>query len=826
MLSHLRVIDLADQRGIFCAKVLSDLGADVIKVEPPGGDPARSIRPFLSSAGPTHGRLAGPGDDEPGPERSLFWRGFATGRRSVVLDIEDRRGREAIERLAASADFLVESFRPGYLATLGLDYEALRRVNPGLVMVSITPFGQTGPKADYAATDLTGVALGGSMYLTGEPDRPPVRIGHAAQFWLVGAAAGAAGAMIAHHHRLRTGEGQHVDVSCQQAMARTLSHAPQVWDLAGINLGRNGAYRMIGDVTMRVTYACADGYVSFFYPGGAVGARSMAGLAEWMRSEGEPDPYVEATDWSQFEFGTTPQSALDRLERSLGRFFTPRTKWQLAEGAVAHRVILFPASDAQDLLDHPQLLSRGFWQPLEDEPPLRHPGGFVRASGAAVGPRRRAPRLGEHTAEVLAELASPRTARWRPPTSSTPVDQIRGAFDGVNVLDFCWVVIGPMLTRYLADFGATVVRVESKSRMETLRISQPFKDGVPGPNRSGYFSNYNVNKLGVALNMGKPHAIQVARRLVEWADVVTDNFTPGTMERWGLGPDDLRRINPGVVSFSASMLGSGGPQSAQPGFGPVLTSLAGLSHLTGWPDRPPSTPYGAYTDFLLPHLGIAAIVAALDKRRRTGEGTHIELSQLEGSLQYLAPTLLDAQASGRIAGREGNADPVMAPHAVYRCAGPDRWCAIACEDDARWRALCEAMGRPALANDPRFATLAARKSNEAALDAEVEAWTSALDAREVMEHCQRAGVAAGVVQTTAELFADPQLRHRGHFVRLDHPEMGPHATDGNAFILSRTPAAYLRPAPLLGQHNGEVCREMLGMSEDEIDALYAAGALE
>jgi crotonobetainyl-CoA:carnitine CoA-transferase CaiB-like acyl-CoA transferase len=818
MISHLRVIDLTDHRGIFCAKVLSDLGADVIKVEPPGGGLARGIGPFLASAGSA--------EDVPEPERSLFWRGFATGQRSVVLDVEELQNREALVRLVASADFLIESFAPGYLTTLGLDYQSLRQHNPGLVMISITPFGQAGPRASDAATDLTGVALSGSMFLTGEPDRPPVRISHTAQFWLVGAAAGAAGAMVAHHHRLRTGEGQHVDVSCQQAMARTLSHAPQVWDLAGINLGRSGAYRMIGDVTMRVTYACADGYVSFFYPGGAAGARSMAGLAEWMRSEGEPDSYIEETDWSQFEFGTTPQSALDVLEKSLSRFFAFRTKRQLADGAVTHRVILFPASDAQDLLGHPQLDARVFWQRLDGEQPLRHPGGFVRASGAVVGPRRRAPRLGEHTAEVMAEPALPRTARWRPPAGTTRTGHTLGAFGGVKVLDFCWVVIGPMLTRYLADFGATVVRVEAKSRMETLRLSQPFKDGLPGPNRSGYFSNYNMNKLGIALNMGKPGAIELAKRLVEWADIVTDNFTPGTMERWGLGPDDLRRINPGVVSFSASMLGSGGPHSAQPGYGPVLTSLAGFSYLTGWPERPPSTPYGAYTDFLLPHLGIAAITAALDRRQRTGEGTHIELSQLEGSLQYLSPVLLDAQANGRIAGREGNTDPGMAPHAVYRCAGDDRWCAIACEDDRRWRALCEAMGWPALANDLRFGTLAARKANETALDAQVNAWTSELDAHEVMARCQRAGVAAGVVQTTEELFADPQLRHRGHFVWLDHPEMGPHATDGNAFILSRTPAAYVRPAPLLGQHNEKVCRELLGMRDDEIAALYSVGALE
>ena len=400
------------------------------------------------------------------------------------------------------------------------------------------------------------------------------------------------------------------------------------------------------------------------------------------------------------------------------------------------------------------------------------------------------------------------------------------AFEGLKVLDFCWVAIGPMTTRYLADFGATVVRVESKKRLETLRISQPFKDGVPGANRSGYFANYNANKLGIAVDLGAEGSAGLIKRLVRWADVVAENFTPGTMDRWGLGPEALHEVNPSVITFSASMLGSGGPYSTQPGYGPVLTSLAGLSHLTGWPGSAPSMPYGAYTDFLLPHLAVAAISAALDQRRRTGQGTHLEMSQLEGTLHYMAPSLLDHQASGRVAGREGNADPNMAPHAVYRCAGSDRWCAVACETEAQWQALCEAMGQAALSGDPRFATLAARKANEAALDGIVEAWTLTLGAQAVMARCMAAGVPAGVVQSCEELSADPQLAHRGHFVRLAHAEIGDHAIDGNAFSLSATPPRYERAAPLVGEHTRQVCREILGMADAEIDALYERGVLE
>ena len=268
------------------------------------------------------------------------------------------------------------------------------------------------------------------------------------------------------------------------------------------------------------------------------------------------------------------------------------------------------------------------------------------------------------------------------------------ALEGVKVLDFCWVAIGPMTTRYLSDFGATVVRVESIHRVDTLRTATPHKDGIPGINRSGYFANYNGGKRSIALNMSQPRARELARELAKWADVLTENFTPGIMERWGLGYDDIRQSNPGVIMFSASMQGRGGPYSNHPGFGPVLTALSSHTHLTGWPDRTPTSPYGAYTDFLLPHLTVAAITAALDNRRRTGEGCHLDFSQLEGSLYFVAPPLMDYAANGRVQTRQGNEHPTFAPHNAYPCSGDDRWCAITCTNDDEWQALCRLMCQP------------------------------------------------------------------------------------------------------------------------------------
>ena len=398
------------------------------------------------------------------------------------------------------------------------------------------------------------------------------------------------------------------------------------------------------------------------------------------------------------------------------------------------------------------------------------------------------------------------------------------AFEGVKVLDFCWVAIGPMTTRYLSDFGATVVRVESANRPDVLRQATPYGGGKPGLNRSAYYANYNSGKLSLTLNMADSRGRELAKRLSAWADVVAENYTPGVMERWGLGYEDMKLVNPDVIMFSASMQGRGGPYSSHPGFGPVLTALSGHTHMTGWPDRAPTSPYGAYTDFLLPQLAIAAISAALDYRQRTGEGQHLDMSQLEGSLGFTATALLDFAANGRTQTRAGNSDPTLAPHSAYPCKGDDRWCAITCRSDDEWRALCGVLERPELAEDVRFTTAEVRKGNEEALDEEVSQSTRELDAFELMHRCQRAGVPAGVVQSCEELFLDPQLKERGHYVFQEHPEIGRHAYDGNAFVLPESPPEY-RPAPLLGEHTEQVCREILGLSEEEVGVLRDEGVL-
>lgn len=392
LLSPYRVLDLTDERGLLCGKILADLGADVIQMECPGGSPARRLGPFS--------------EDDVRPENSLFWWAYAANKRSITLDIETVDGANILRKLATEADFLIESFSPGYLSGLGVGYADLQKLNPGLVMVSITAFGQDGPYADYQATDLVGMALGGFMSLTGDSDRAPLRLSFP-HFYLHGSAAGAAGAMLAHAHRALTGEGQHVDVSCQQAVAKTLAHAPQSWDIEGVVIKRMGVFRQTSaDTKVRVNWRCKDGYINYMLQGGSVAASTRALLA-WLDEEGMGDDYLNEINWEELGYGLVRTEVMERIVEPLQTFFESHTKEELTQGSVDRRILLFPVATPQDLLDHPQLEARGYFRQLEhpeQETTVTHPGAFVSAMGAAqTGPSRRPPLIGEHNNEIYVE---------------------------------------------------------------------------------------------------------------------------------------------------------------------------------------------------------------------------------------------------------------------------------------------------------------------------------------------------------------------------------------------------------------------------------------
>jgi len=396
---------------------------------------------------------------------------------------------------------------------------------------------------------------------------------------------------------------------------------------------------------------------------------------------------------------------------------------------------------------------------------------------------------------------------------------------GLRILDFSWIYTGPIVTKFLANAGAQVVKVESPRGPDDLRGYAPYRDGIPGINRSTFFAYYNDSKLGVTIDLANPKGRELATRLIQWCDVFVEAFRPGTLEKWGLSYEDVRKVKPDVIMISFTMQGQTGPNCRQPTFGAFFQSLVGFTNLVGWPDEPPMPPVGAYPDFIGPWLVLIAILSALDYRRRNGKGLHIDISQLETSLQFLAPALLDFRVNGRIQTRQGYYSGRAAPHGVYRCKGDDRWCALAVYNDKQWIALCEIIGKPELIRDQKFATVTSRMENRLALDKVVERWTVEHTAEEVMSLMQSAGIAAGVVQNGRDLLErDPQLKHREHWTLLNHPEIGEHFAEVPPYKFSSLVVKPRHGAPCLGEHNEYVCKQLLEMSDDEFIEYLEKGA--
>lgn len=401
-----------------------------------------------------------------------------------------------------------------------------------------------------------------------------------------------------------------------------------------------------------------------------------------------------------------------------------------------------------------------------------------------------------------------------------------GALTGIKVAEFAWVLAGPLTSKYLADFGATVVRIETHLQPDLARTAAPYRDKKPGLNRSGNFAYYNANKYSIALNLHKPEGRETARKLVQWADVVSENFTPGRMEQWGLGYEDLKKIKPDIIMLRSSNQGQTGPHAKRRGFGILLASLVGFNSVIGWPDRGPTSMYLGYTDFIAPRFAAATLLAALHYRNKTGKGQLIDISQFEAGLQFLSPLVLDYIVNRKEPGRIGNTCGYAAPHGAFRCLGDDCWCVISVFDDAEWKRLGGVMGNPEWMQEERFATMMGRKENEADLNGLMEAWTSQFPAEEVMARLQAAGISAGVIESTRDAFEDPQMRHRNHLWPIEHPEIGRFHHLGQSIQMSGTPPKPRMPAPCLGEHSEYVCRELLGMSDEEFIRLLEKGVLE
>ena len=418
-------------------------------------------------------------------------------------------------------------------------------------------------------------------------------------------------------------------------------------------------------------------------------------------------------------------------------------------------------------------------------------------------------------------------AKQESPSESThpPVSSVvKDALEHVKVLEFGAYAAGPCISKYLANFGASVIHVESAQRPDGFRLQYPpYKDGKVGPNRSGCFAFFNDSKKGITLNLKHAEGLKLAHRLVQWADIVIENMRPGVVARLGLGYEELRNQKPELIMLSTSNMGQTGPHATQPGFGSQLSSLSGFTNLIGEPEGPPYFLYGPYIDFIAVAYGGIAVLSALDYRLRTGKGVYIDLSQYEAGLQFLSGALLDYSANGAVAYRDGNRDPEIAPHGCYPCRD-GQWCVISCWDDAEWEHLCRVADKPQWLSDQRFITTSLRKGHERELNKLISQWTHDQDARRVMTRLQSHGIHAAQVNTMRNLFSDPQIGFRDIWQKHTHPELGDHNYRMVSYDLSETPGRVRNAAPCLGADNEEVFVEWLGLSRSEYEELVAAGA--
>lgn len=805
LLDGYRVLDLTDHRGEVGPWLLGRLGAEVIKVEPPGGSPSRMQHPRVPET-PEH-------------LSSLSFASYNDNKQSIALDLSNAGDRATLLDLVAGAEIIFDSGPPGTLANAGFTEVELLAANPELVSVLVTPFGADGPRANDAHSELTLAALGGPMSLQGVRERAPVKVS-VPQVWRHAGAEAATAAMIGLTRMQRTGLPQWIDLSAQSVMTWTMLNAMEAGPIQGFDFERAGATLSLA-VTISLRRVAKDGF-TINAPAGV----STGPLVPWLINEGIVDGSWADVHWATFDHrflsGEDTKLTYDDLRAALDELCSRYTRQELLMGGLPYGATLAPVNNLADLLEFGHLDARTFWKntTLPQTPKtVRRVGGPVLVNGDRPDQPSHVPTLDESGPELR---AAPRRTR----RANDPAFRDGGLpLEGVKVADFSWIGVGPITAKALADHGATVVRVETVNRLDTLRAQAPFKDAVFGINRSNFYGSFNTSKLSVTLDMTKDAGLEAARRLTHWADVVIDSFRPGTMERLGLGHDAIAANNPSVITVTTSLLGEGGPLSSLAGYGYHAAALAGFTDLVGWPDLGPDGPWMAYTDTIAPRFLTATILAALDRRRRTGEGARIEGGQLEISLQLLAPELLDLQVNGNLARRLGNRDPHVAPQGAYPCAGDDQWCAVTVDSDACSDRLREVLGDPAWARDAALSTAGGRLTHHDEIDGHLAAWTASRSAAEVEATLLAAAIPAGKVQRSSDLPDDPQYLHRHFFHHLTHSEVGEIPYSGHQYRIRGYDHGPRSAAPMLGEHTDYVLRELLGLTDDEIVELAIADAL-
>ena len=811
-LGALRVVEIGDETGLYCGKLLADMGADVIRAEVPGGDRLRMIGPFVGGS--------------PDPERGVVHLFSNTNKRSIEVDLETSPGRALFADLVARADLVVESLAPGRLDECGIGYNTLLQSNPALVMTSITGFGQTGPWRDYRWADIVAQALGGSMYVTGEPDDPPVLLAGSQAIVSAGALA-ASSSLIAIRHARRTGEGQRVDVSLEE-VAASASHITGVgrWLEDGVIPRRSGS--ALTASCPSGAFPCKDGliYLMVNRP------LHWKALALWIQEKTGNDEVLQ----SEFEGPSSSRIPYKELiDLFIAELTSQYTVSEIFEEAQRRHIAMTCVSTVDGLITDPQLASRDFFVEIDRGVGAKAlmPGAPFRHSLTPWRLRREAPRVGEHEAEIRAELAEPVEpvgADSRVPLrAASDASPSAGALAGLRVVEFGAGMAGPWVGRLMAYCGAEVVKVESLGFPDVTRLYVPPRQPELGiqTQMSPWFTDWNAGKRFVCLDLEKPESIDLCKRLIARADVLVENYSAGTLAKLGLGADVVRALNEGLVHLMSTGFGLTGPYRNYVSWGPNIEAHSGLAWLSGFPHCPCTMSQYAYPDSLGALHGFFATLSALDHRDRTGLGQSIDLSQLEVMINGIGERVMAEQIEGAAPGRLGNRSLHAAPQGCYPCAGEDRWVAISVPDDETFAGLCQALGREDLIEDSRFATIEARRSHADALDAAIEEWTRERAEYDVMARLQAAGVPAGVVQTTEDQKErDPQLAARHYLETIPHAIHGEVIANGMPLGLTGTPGKTPHAGEPIGGDNEYVFREILGISAEEYERLVRKGAIE
>ena len=778
-LSDLTVVEVAESvAGAFCGRMLAAFGARVLKVErPPKGNWTRYAEPQL------HGCNA--------PESGALFLYDNMGKESVLLDWKSADGKATLLNLVRDADVLIDDWQPQTRRKLGINADTLHALNPLLVSLSLTPFGLSGPYADWQSTPLISLALGGYLYLSGEENREPLMLpGYQAQ--RLTAMKGYAGIMLALRARDTTGRGQPVEVSEMEALAalHQFTFVSREYDgiirkRAGVRLAtgrRTGGYPI-------TTLPCKDGYITF----------SASAPHQWdyvCAMIGREDLLIDP----RFAAFQSLKDAADEIDEILLEWCADKTRQEIVElAAGVYSVPASPVFDLSETLQDSQYLERGLFAEFE------HPQGgsltFPRAPFhmSETPPKfTPAPSLGEHNNTVRGEPVEP-------PHPTHPVHRckspsVESLLSGIRVIDLTRVWAGPLVARILADYGAHVIKVADP------RVAIDRTRGVD--------NKHNRNKDSLALRLDQTEGRDAFLDLAAVSDVVIESFRPHVMRNFGLDYASLRRVRPDIIMCSISGYGSEGAAAEFPAYGTSVESITGIPSLMGYEGEMPMTSGIAYPDPVTGMNALAAIMTALRHRAATGQGQFIDLALAEGPVCQIGEFIGAFASNGVQPARIGNSHRKYAPHGVYPCRGDDRWLAIAVTCDEQWTAFCKVTGLPGLAEDPRFSDEAARKTNEAALNDIIASWTGERDAIEMMNALQRAGVPAGAVHRSVDMLEDPHLRERDFFVTLDEPDVGRKTYPGQAIITDGLPKQNWRPSARLGEHNEFILNELLGRNAE------------